>query len=407
MKTRVLKISLYVIGLMFTTFFLATIIGLTLGTITGLAPGVHVNMVAALILSSATFLLPHFSPLTLSIAIVAMAVTHTFLDTLPSTFLGASDGDATILLPGHRLLLQGKAYEAVALSLLGALGGLLLSLLLVPALLLIVHPLYNILKEWTGILLLSLSAFLIFREHRWTWALFVFLLSGTLGVLTLQLPLHQALFPLLSGLFGASSLILSFSQRVHIPPQTFENTKIENNPKVLACAVVIGWFASFLPGFGPAQAAVIGSQITKVTEKTYILLTGGLSTVNMVLSLVTFYSLEKARNGAIAAVLELFSPTFSEFILLLSIALISGSLACLLTLFLSRLFTKAITQVNYPIVCFLTLIFLCTLVFFLEGILGIIVFIISTFVGLIPPLKEIPRSHLMGCLLIPTILYFL
>jgi predicted nucleotidyltransferase len=63
----------------------------------------------------------------------------------------------------------------------------------------------------------------------------------------------------------------------------------------------------------------------------------GINTVNFLVSLVTFYTLNKARNGAIVAVMELLeSITIQQFILFILAALITGSIAAILTLKLAK-----------------------------------------------------------------------
>src|SRR3989338_7134813 len=106
---------------------LAILIGCLLGIITGLTPGVHINLVSVVILSLSPFLSQYVSLLTLSIVIIAMSVTHTFLDSLPSIFLGAPDSGMELsVLPGHKLLLEGRGYEAVILNTIGSLFAVIL-----------------------------------------------------------------------------------------------------------------------------------------------------------------------------------------------------------------------------------------------------------------------------------------
>jgi len=105
----------------------------------------HVNNVALLIfvgqpaLSSLILLLfgwaiPSFGDimLLLSILILAIAVSHTFVSFVPSVFLGAPDEDTALsVLPGHRMLLRGRGYEAVLLTARGCLWGFVASLALI------------------------------------------------------------------------------------------------------------------------------------------------------------------------------------------------------------------------------------------------------------------------------------
>ncbi|MBT4397721.1 hypothetical protein HOD38_05625, partial [archaeon] len=70
------------------------------------------------------------------------------------------------------------------------------------------------------------------------------------------------------------------------------------------------------------------------------------------------------------------------------------------------IFSKILEKVDYKKLCMGIIIMICVLVFVLTGFLGSLVLIVSTAVGLIPNLKNIGRNHMMSCLLIPVILFF-
>ena len=97
---------------------IAVLVGVIGGIFSGLTPGIHTNLLVTLLFSISPFLLAFTSPLIISALIVSMAITHTFLNVLPAVYLGAPDSEGKILsvLPGHRMLLQGKGYEAVTLT---------------------------------------------------------------------------------------------------------------------------------------------------------------------------------------------------------------------------------------------------------------------------------------------------
>lgn len=102
------------------------VLGIGLGTFTGLIPGVHVNNIAPLMvgLTAGSALDPYQG----TSLIVAMMITHTFLDFIPSTFLGVPNKDTALsVLPAHKFVLKGKGYEVIKLTALGSLGALLLS----------------------------------------------------------------------------------------------------------------------------------------------------------------------------------------------------------------------------------------------------------------------------------------
>lgn len=231
-------------------YILALLIGIFAGTISGLLPGVHINLVSALLVGS----LGYFSglqPLVLVIFIVAMTITHTFLDFIPSIFLGAPDEDSVLsVLPGHELLLKGKGYEAVVLTLYGCLLGLALSLLFVPIFIFIFTKIYFYLKFVMFFILIFTNLYLLFKEKTSkTLAFVVFMLSGFLGLITLNLPLDQALLPLLSGLFGSSSLITSIFKKEKLPKQKITEVKMNKKEfiKPGIASILVAPLCSFLP----------------------------------------------------------------------------------------------------------------------------------------------------------------
>ena len=394
--------------MIFFEILLATLLGISLGIVTGLIPGIHVNLISVLLLSLSVYLLDLVAPLIVCVIIISMAITHSFLDTIPSVFLGAPDPDTALsILPGHRLLLEGKGYEAVILTVIGSLGGLIVSLMFIPLLLKIVEIIYPVIKAYIGYFLILVSGFLILKDKKKLWALTLFLLSGALGFAVLNLPLEEGLFPLFSGLFGISMLLVSLKDKVQIPKQEFNDVESSGKGKAIGSAFVTGWICSFMPGMGPAQAAIIGSQFVNLTERGFLILVGGLSTVNMVLSLVTFYVLDKARNGAVVVVSKIIDVSFNDLLVFLSVALIVGGIATILACKLSKIFSKILEKVDYKKLCIGIIIMICVLVFVLTGFLGSLVLIVSTAVGLIPNLKNIGRNHMMGCLLIPVILFFI
>ena len=108
----------------------AFFIGVFFGCMTGLIPGFHVNNVAMIAVSLSPLAIGLGIPLSAVAAIiVAMGTVHTFLNYIPGALLGAPDGDTALaLLPGHRMLLSGKATQGVAYSARGSQLGLLLSI---------------------------------------------------------------------------------------------------------------------------------------------------------------------------------------------------------------------------------------------------------------------------------------
>jgi len=103
------------------------------------------------------------------------------------------------------------------------------------------------------------------------------------GVLVFSIPnLEQPLFPMLSGLFGISSLIVSLSEKTVLPQQSFAET-IKLEPRIIAKAVGAGTFSGALTGIFlglAAQAATLASELVGKMGIGMMVLVGGIGTVS-------------------------------------------------------------------------------------------------------------------------------
>jgi len=402
---------------MFFQLLLAVLIGCFFGIITGLIPGIHVNLVSILLISLSGYFLGFTQPIVLGVFIIALAVTHTFLDSIPSIFLGAPDADMALnVLPGHRMLLEGKGYEAVKLTVIGSLLALACTVMIIPFMIPLVPGIYSFLQPYMGYILVAVVLFMVLKESGFSKKMcgfYIFLISGVLGLIVLNWPnLNQPLFPMLSGLFGVSSLLLSLSQDVSLPKQRITESieiKKSNSIKAILAAVFSGSLTGIFPGLGAAQAAIIAMQLVgDIGMYAFMILIGGINTVNFVFSLVTFYTLEKARNGAVVAILEILKTIdINGLIVFLGAALIAGGIAAFLAMFFARGFSNLISRVDYKMLVLGIIFFITILTLYFSGMIGFIILLTSTAIGLIAPLSNVKRSHAMGCLLLPVILFFL
>jgi len=399
----------------FTAVIIALILGTLSGIITGLIPGIHVNLISVLILSFSTILLTITSPLVVAVYIISLAITHTFLDSLPSIYLGAPDaGQELNVLPGHRLLHKGEGHNAIVYTVIGSLGCLLLGIILFPVFIVSMEKIYPFVKGSIGYILALIMIFMIGKEkNKILKSALAFFLAGSLGLIIFSIPnLKQPLFPLLSGLFGFSILLLSLLQKSVIPEQDLTKPLTiskKNIIKSVSAASGVGFIAAFLPGFGSSQAAIVATNIVgDVGDEGFLSLVGGINTANMLISIATAYVLDKARNGAILTVNNLLGGVGKEeMILFLAVALIVGGLASILAINLSKIFSKFIVKVNYSHIVYSIVGFITILTFYFDGFIGLIILFTATAIGLLASCWKVGKNHLMGCLILPVILYFI
>ncbi|MFA6072797.1 MAG: tripartite tricarboxylate transporter permease [Candidatus Woesearchaeota archaeon] len=389
--------------------FFAILLGVLAGTFSGLSPGIHVNLVSAVVVGFAGGLIPIFGVEAIIVFIIAMAITHTFLDFLPSIFLGAPDPDNAIsVLPGHKFLLEGKGFEAVKLMAIGSLFALLFCAILyvfLEKLLLLIYP-FAELYIWQMIFVVSL--FMIFSSGPLFRNIFVFLSAGILGVLVLGARMNEPLFPLLTGMFGIATLIFSLNEENGIPEQTFSKTTNVKKLKgflIVGVGTITGFLTAVLPGIGASTAAAAGSSLFKEKEAgDFLILIGAITTVNFFMSIAALNVLGKARNGAIVALMKLVEkPPVS---LMIMAALISAGIAVFISFMLAKWFIKITKKMNYSLLAKIVIGILILLTFIFSGFIGIYVLIISSSIGLYCNYKGIPRSLMMACIMMPVMMYF-
>ena len=386
------------------------LLGIVSGTITGLIPGVHINLIGAFIVSLSASLLYLTNPIYLVVFIVAMAVTHTFVDFIPSIFLGCPDTDTELsILPGHKLLKKGEGYEAIILTCYGSLAAIFILVLIAFPSILIISKTYDLLRLFIPYLLIMVSLFLIFSEKKKFSALFVFLLTGFLGlsVLNLSSESEKFLLPLLTGLFGSSMLLISIKNKFEVPKQKI--TKIKTKIlKPLLGAVIASPICSFLPGLGSGQAAIIGNTISKSDTKGFLVLLGATNTLVMGFSFISLYVISRTRTGAAAAIQDILgSLSWQILVLVLFVVFISGFVSFFLAKFLAKFFSQKLKKVNYVLLSLITLLLLVIIVFLVSGFLGFLILIASTFTGIYSISLGVRRTNMMGCLLVPTIIFYL
>jgi putative membrane protein len=391
---------------------LGTALGIGCGTVSGLIPGIHANTMAGVLLSFQALLLAYLDPVVLAAAMFAALVTHTFLDCIPSTFLGIPDADTSLaVLPAHALCLEGRGEEAVRISAFGSAAGVVLAVPLAVGFSLALPWLQQWVDWGIGLVILAVAGYLIVVSESPGWAAAIFGVSGLLGVFTLRYSFlcwqtvgeSGVLMPLLTGLFGVS--VLLHATRGRMPVQRFSGLDLPpgslRRSSVLGASAgaMVGW----LPGLSNATAnALLTSLIRYDTNpREYILATSAANTVNAFLGLAALYALSRTRNGVMVALATQDLPPAT---LLFLAGVLAACGAYILTILLSSSagWFGAIDTVklNYTVVGFVILLSLL-----LCGPFGGLVLVLATAVGCIPHLVNVRRVYCMGAIMVPVMLF--
>jgi len=423
--------------------FAFSMLGVLLGTITGLVPGFHPNNVAVILLSVSPVILAelHFLtafvpsetiPVFVASSILAASVAHTFLSFIPAAFIGAPEGDTALsLLPAHRLLLEGRAYEATVLSVIGSYGAVIFAFLfLIPFyFLLSTLHLYEILQSHILYILIGISALLIltesFSERMEAYQAIllsssVFLLSGVFGCVILNMPVHSpfffrssTLFPALTGLFGLSTILYSLFHTPEIPEQRIEEPVMEKGEiaKSVISGSALGTLVSFLPGITSAHATVMAMLARRNRDPEQVITTlSGVNTANVIFCLATLFLISKARSGATMAINNLLQvqswetviPPLALIYLLIAVS-IASAFSFFITKYVGKQFALQFVKIPYRKMLISIAVFLSVLVFLFTGVLGLLILLVAACIGLIPVYFGVRRSNCMGVLLLPII----
>ena len=509
-----------------------TCAGAMLGTFTGLAPGIHVNTLALIMLVSYPTIadlmgtacgtfgigLGHV-PMLVCCIIISASVVHSFVDFIPSVFLGAPDEDTVLsVLPGHRLLLSGKGLEAVTCAAKGSLAGAALAIILtfpmfvvmsepidlygrfeplIPGVLVIVMLLLVLaepddhritisidarcgsvrrlkcigvpmlvphdgepVRAWGRLERTSRRRFLLCSARGgWTvlarsgtpagmaevngvWrirrnrsrnklmALALLLSSGLLGFVALngKLPLTgiwdgvdgNMLFPLLTGLFGLPTLLLS-GPSGQIPEQCHDvNRDLETRAAI--GGALAGGFVGWVPGVTSTTGTMIGSIANpdrdddeEGSARQFITMVSSVGTAAAVFGIIALAVTGKGRTGALLVLKQMLgaegvgalsTATSTDTVTLLVSVFAAALLGYLITIRLGRRFAIKVGDLELDKLSEIIVISLVLLVLLMSGIPGMLLLLAATLLGLVPPRIGTNRVHLTGCLLVPITLFF-
>ena len=408
---------------------IACFIGILIGTTTGMIPGIHVNTAGAILFASSTFLLTFLSPEFICTIMVAMSIAHALIEFVPSMLLGVpQEGTATSILPGHRMVLQGRSKEVIRIVSVGGFGAIIVTILMLPVFAIALPTLHDISKPFTWIILLVASVYLTYKLTRSTrdflWSLLLFVLSGILGWIIFQTPISSgvSLMCTFSGLFGISTILFSLNDSSTLPHQNpfYELDLDLNKFKSIFAGGITGAILGFLPGFGPAQGTVIAQAASGTDDNddddtvNFLLATSGLNVSDCLFSLIAIYIIGNPRSGIAVYMSYLISKmTLNHLAIFIFASLIAVSVSLVLSLKLGDSFSRLMGGVDYKKlslgVIILQILILYVFIFYYKAPFGYmtLALVTSTALGMLPHYIGVGKSHLMGVLIIPAIVIYM
>ncbi|CAI8249323.1 MAG: tripartite tricarboxylate transporter permease [Candidatus Thermoplasmatota archaeon] len=276
------------------------------------------------------------------------------------------------------------------------------------------------------------------------------------------MPNASLLLPSLAGLFGIANLIDIYSTTQELPPQNEDWEMPPSGPLLMPCFLssVAGTFMAVLPGMTAAQATVMVmsgrnvaawakgeegwgmdfenltmpeisdddlmaralaaadseempiDEVFKERDMEIIAILSAVNTAVTVSVLGFLYVIGRSRSGATLALKQMYpidtwielEPT-ADFLRLLAVTVASGLIAIPIMFQVGRGVLKLHEMIPLQTMLMSVIIFVTLLVWFSTGWIGIGVLIVGTVMGLLPPRIGIRRSHGMGIIIVPIMIY--
>ncbi|RQG91411.1 hypothetical protein EA462_05415 [Natrarchaeobius halalkaliphilus] len=384
--------------------------GSFLGSLSGLVPGLHANNFA-LLLAGFAVSIPG-PPLFVGCGMLAAGVVHTFLNAVPAMALGVPDAEmAVTALPGHRMVLEGRGYEAIRLSALGSILAVLAAVPLAVPVTWAVTTAYPTIRSNLPLVLAVVVVALVASEQTWRGrfgGLLSFGLAAVLGALTLDLspdaPLEAGgmLAPLFAGLFGAPVLIDAMVGN-GIPRQ--DGDAITVSRRLVGATALAGALAGAVVGYIPGISAAIAAVAVLVFvpgdsgDRGYIVATSGVDTANTIFALFALVAIGQPRTGVMVAFESVNAPL--EIPILLVGVIVAGLIGFALVIVVGETYLELVGKTSYWKISIVVLGLLFGLSYLFTGALGIAVFVAAATIGMVPVRLRARRVHLMGVLIGP------
>ncbi len=369
-----------------------TIIGTITGTLLGLVPGIHPNNIAPLLIT-----LPLIEE---KITVFAASATASFTlsSHIPSILIGSPSGEDLSVLPGHKLTRKGRGITAIYLTLKGSLIAITMAPVIGLSYLLFSKKLYPSLSILIPFFLVIITVSMIKNKK----SLLVVIMATFLGISALE---DATIMPMLTGLFGISTLITSLKMDKKIKKQKIKpiaKTKNWKTTRSATLSTILSSILGIIPAVSSALSATIGKKLGKMNKEEYLAFIGASNTTYNIASFLALIYLGKTRSGTTVALSSIKYP--ESPLLIITAIMTSTAISYILLRKNLHIIAKFFNRINHKKTSLIAIILLIALNLFLTNLKGMIVLITSTAIGITTIKLKVPRINNMSCLTIPTAL---
>ena len=410
------------------------VVGVLVSAVLCLLPGLHVyNVMGFAFLIYLAFLNEVQDHMYFIMFLVGLVVGYAILFTIPTIYLSAPDDSTVwIMYPSQKYLMHGKGHEAVLLTTIGGVVGILIMIIAIPLFMDQLKLIRQIIQPHMFWIIGAVVMFILMSEFPkdfdrgksklkklwvgWTTILagyLTFLLSSILGIIIFNKTIvpvdrtFQTLGAVFIGMFAASSLLVAIFTHKDIPPQQVTGKVEVKKEEIFRGGVggtIGGLFAAFMPAITAGVGAVLAGHATAAKgERTFIISQGSNRVLYYVGAIVLFFTAIGMRKGALTIGMNLFytPETKTELFIVVAGIAIASAVAIILILLLSRGVLKLIQKVRYQTISVFALICVTLIVFLMLSWQGLIIYAVSTAIGLLPVVFHSRRMNCLAVILVP------
>ncbi len=396
-------------------YIMYAFLGVLIGSVLSLVPGFYFLNLAAIVVAIYVAV-PFVGALSMAMIFTGMLVAYAIVGVITTTFLGAPDDSMRYtIFPSQKYLMYGRGYEASMIGGIGALGALILLLLIAP-LSGYVFPIFRKLgtphMSW---ILIGVVAYLLQSEWPKDWGSraktrlgrlkdgwaslgagwLVFFLSMMLGFIVLNVPVaspdkaFQNIMPVFAGFVAVPWVLTNAVARFQVPPQNVKDVYYVSK-KDMARGTTAGFLGGTFVANEPILTAGIGAVLaghsTSTSGDVQFMVSGSAGRFAYYVGaffLMWVPLLHLTRKGTAIMTSVIYQPkSDSEFWLFVAAVALSAVLAFLLLILFSRFMAKIIPRYSYRKISIVVLVAVTALVFIFAGWEGAVIMSIATGIGL-------------------------
>jgi putative membrane protein len=397
-------------------YFVYALVGILMGSALSILPGLHIYSLAAIsIILFVSF--PSVDPLGMAMVFTGLLVAFAIVNAVTSTFMSTPDDSLRYsIFPNQKYLMAGRGYEASIIGGMGALGAMLILLLLAPFASLIFPVFRKLATPHMPWMLIGCVVYLLQTEWPKDWGSraktrfgrlkdgwaslsagwLVFFLSMMMGFILLNMPVTSleksfqgAIMPAFSGFVAVPWVLTNAMSKFKVPQQNIKNTFYVSKKDMVrgtTTGFLGGMFSAYNPMISGGVGGLMASHATVTGGDIQFMVSGSAARFTYFVGgffLIWVPFLHLIRKGLANIMVPIFSPkSEAEFWLFMAVLAISAVIAFLVLILVSRLMSKIIPRFSYRKVSFCVLAAIIALVLYFGGWAGLVIMVIATGIGL-------------------------